>query len=70
MKLAGRPELGHLTYCTNIHPGESWPEVLANLERYLPAVKRQAAPDRALGVGLRLSAMAAEALREPAAWRS
>ena len=67
MKLAGRPELGHLTYCTNIHPGESWPEVLANLERYLPAVKRQASPDRALGVGLRLSAMAAEALREPAA---
>ena len=67
MKLAGRPELGHLTYCTNIHPGESWPEVLANLERYLPAVKRQVAPDRALGVGLRLSAIAAEALREPAA---
>ena len=58
MKLAGRPELGHLTYCTNIHPGESWPEVLTNLERHLPAVKRQTAPDRALAVGLRLSAIA------------
>ena len=67
MRLAGRPELGHLTYCTNIHPGETWAEVSANLERYLPAVKRQVAPDRALGVGLRLSAIAAEALREPAA---
>jgi sugar phosphate isomerase/epimerase len=67
MKLTGRPELGHLTYCTNIHPGESWPEVLANLKRHLPAVKRQAAPDRALAVGLRLSAIATEALRAPAA---
>ena len=67
MKLAGRPELGHLTYCTNIHAGESWPEAFANIERYLPAVKGQAAPDQALGVGLRLSALAAEALREAAA---
>ncbi|HEX6112336.1 MAG TPA: metabolite traffic protein EboE [Geminicoccaceae bacterium] len=67
MRLAGRPELGHLTYCTNIHPGESWPEVFANLERYVPPVKRELAPDRALGVGLRLSAMAATALREAGA---
>jgi sugar phosphate isomerase/epimerase len=67
MRLAGPPELGHLTYCTNIHPGETWGEVSANLERYLPAVKREVAPDRALGVGLRLSAIAAEALRAPAA---
>jgi sugar phosphate isomerase/epimerase len=67
MRLAGRPELGHLTYCTNIHPGETWAEVSASLERYLPAVKRAVAPDRALGVGLRLSAIAAAALRAPAA---
>jgi sugar phosphate isomerase/epimerase len=67
MKLGGTPDFGHLTYCTNIHPGESWPEVLANLRRFLPAVKRQAAPDRALGVGLRLSAAATEALRGQAA---
>lgn len=58
---------GHLTYCTNIHPGESWPEVRANLHRYLPEVKRLVAPDRAFGVGLRLSAAAAEALEDPAA---
>ena len=31
MQLPGRPELGHLTYCTNIHPGETWPEVRAQL---------------------------------------
>ena len=67
MRLAHRPELGHLTYCTNIHPGETWPEVAASLERHLPEVKRRVAADQPFGVGLRLSAIAAAALREPAA---
>jgi hypothetical protein len=31
----------HLSYCTNIHPGESWNEIRANLEQYLPRVKRR-----------------------------
>jgi sugar phosphate isomerase/epimerase len=66
MKLGGR--LGHLTYCTNIHRGETWPEVLAALERHLPAVKAAFAPDRPFGVGLRLSAVAAEALRDERAF--
>jgi hypothetical protein len=66
MKLDGA--LGHLTYCTNIHRGETWPEVLAALERHLPAVKARFAPDRRFGVGLRLSALAAEALRNPKAF--
>jgi len=56
---------GHLTYCTNIHPGESWPEVRSNLERYLLSVKGQLAPRGPFGVGLRLSALAAHALAEP-----
>jgi hypothetical protein len=55
----------HLTYCTNIHRGETWGETRAALERHLPEVKRLVAPDRAMGVGLRLSAIAAEALAEP-----
>lgn len=54
-----------LTYCTNIHRGESLDEVQAALERSLPEIKRQVAPDRPFGLGLRLSAMAAEALNEP-----
>jgi sugar phosphate isomerase/epimerase len=58
----GRP---HLTYCTNIHPGESWAEVRANLERYILAVRTRVAPDRAFGIGLRLSAQAAETLAQP-----
>jgi sugar phosphate isomerase/epimerase len=66
MRLGGG--LGHLTYCTNIHRGETWPEVLAALERHLPAVKASFAPAHSFGVGLRLSAVAAEALREQAAF--
>jgi hypothetical protein len=55
----------HLTYCTNIHPGESWAEVEANLARHVTAVKAKVAPDRPFGVGLRLSALAATTLAAP-----
>jgi sugar phosphate isomerase/epimerase len=55
----------HLTYCTNIHPGESWDEVFANVSTHVLAVKARVAPDRAFGVGLRLSAAAAQRLAEP-----
>ena len=65
MNLGGaRPS--HLTYCTNIHPGETWPEVRRNLERHVLRVKALVAPDRAFGVGLRLSAEAARSLEAPA----
>jgi sugar phosphate isomerase/epimerase len=57
----------HLTYCTNIHPGETWPEVRQNLVRYLVPVREQFAPNRPFGVGLRLSAESAAALGEPEA---
>jgi sugar phosphate isomerase/epimerase len=52
----------HLTYCTNIHPGESWAEVRANLERHVVAVKQRVSPRTSFGVGLRLSARAAAEL--------
>lgn len=68
MQFDGKPELGHLTYCTNIHAGESWPEVLAGLEKNLPLIKSEIAPDRPFGVGLRLGASASEALTAPAAF--
>ena len=67
MQLAGAPSLGHLTYCTNIHAGETWPEVLAGLRRHLPPIKAAVAPEVPLGVGLRLSAVAAKALEQAAA---
>src|SRR5947207_13998549 len=58
----GRP---HLTYCTNIHRGESWPEVRANVATHVTAVKARVAPDRPFGVGLRLSGAAAATLAAP-----
>jgi sugar phosphate isomerase/epimerase len=57
----------HLSYCTNIHPGESWDEIRGNLERYLPEVKRRVSPHAPFGVGLRLSAAAAQSLGDPVA---
>src|SRR5688500_16820372 len=66
MQAAARRELGQLTYCTNIHPGETWPEVRAALSRHLPAIRREAAPGRPFGVGLRLAAAAAKDLENPA----
>ena len=57
----------HLSYCTNIHPGETWPEVRENLERYLVPVRERVAPGRPFGVGLRLSAESARAVGERAA---
>jgi hypothetical protein len=63
MRLGGGATASHLTYCTNIHPGESWAEVKKNLERKVTTVKQQVSPDRPFGVGLRLSAVAAETLR-------
>ena len=59
---AGRP---HLTYCTNVHPGESWPETFANLKAWLPPIKQLVSPHDFFGVGLRLSARAAEELERP-----
>jgi hypothetical protein len=47
---------GHLlTYCTNIHPGETWAETFGQLQQYLPAIKAQVSPNAPFGVGLRLS---------------
>ena len=55
----------HLTYCSNIHPGESWAEVRANFDRHVVAVRDRLVPDGVFGIGLRLSARAAAELSEP-----
>jgi sugar phosphate isomerase/epimerase len=65
MQLAGG--LSELTYCSNIHPGEDWPAIARVLATHVPAVKARVSPDAPMGVGLRLAAVAAEALRAPAA---
>src|SRR5262245_11200610 len=61
----GTPGTPHLTYCTNIHPGESWSEVRAALAEHVPAVKARVSPGAPFAVGLRLSARAARELGDP-----
>jgi len=52
----------HLTYCTNVHPGEQLPEVLGNIERYVAEVKALVSPDAPFAAGLWLAHDAALAL--------
>ena len=44
-----------LTYCSNIHTAEGWPQVLENLERYAPELKKRLHPEGRFGLGLRLA---------------
>lgn len=62
MHLAHLPGDVHLTYCTNIHAGETWSEVRSSLAAHVPQIKRQVSPQKPMGLGLRLSAIAAEEL--------
>jgi sugar phosphate isomerase/epimerase len=47
-----------VTYCTNIHPGESWAETRRNLAEHTLAVKAAVRPDAPFPVGLRVSGLA------------
>lgn len=58
-----------ITYCTNIHTGESWDETFANLRDHVPAVKSAVSPDSPFPVGLRLSGRAADEIDGSAARR-
>lgn len=48
----------HLTYCMNVHPGESLADVVAALHTYPAQVRDAVAPGRRFGLGLRLGARA------------
>jgi hypothetical protein len=63
----GSPGHPHLTYCTNIHPGESLAEVRRAVETHVARVKTLLEVSGPFGVGLRLSARAAEELLVPGA---
>jgi sugar phosphate isomerase/epimerase len=54
--------LGHLTYSTLVHPGDTWAEMWDSLNRYVPAVKARVSPNQSFGVSLRLSASSAQTL--------
>ena len=55
----------HLTYCTNIHPGETWEAVFESLQTYVLPVKARLSPDKPFAVGLRLSDVASRELAQP-----
>ncbi len=45
----------HLTYCTKVHPGCGWEELLGNLQALVPRLRGRLAPEQPFGLGLRLS---------------
>jgi hypothetical protein len=61
MILQHQPPL-HLTYCLNIHPGESWAENFAAIKEKALAIRQRVAADQPFGLGLRLSQLAASEL--------
>jgi hypothetical protein len=54
--------LGHLAYCTNIHPAESWEETMRVLETHALTVRDKLECTQPFALGLRLSARAARDL--------
>jgi hypothetical protein len=55
---------GHLTYCSNIHSGESWNEHFQKLKENIPVIKQSVCPLEPFGIGLRLSNAASLELRK------
>lgn len=53
-----------LSYCTNVHPGESFPELLELIRGPLARVRAEYSPDAPLGAGLWLPEAAATTLAE------
>jgi hypothetical protein len=54
--------LGHLSYSTLVHPGDTWEDLWQSLITYVPQVKARVSPDQPFGVSLRLAAAAVETL--------
>lgn len=54
--------LGHLTYSTLVHPGDTWADMKDSLQRYVPNVKTRFSPEKAMGVSLRLAHSSVESL--------
>lgn len=54
----------HLTYCLNVHAGETWRENEDAIRSHVCAVRDRVAPDGAFGLGLRLSNAASLTLED------
>lgn len=68
MELAG--DLGHLVYSTLVHPGDTWDEMWASLNCYLPEVKARVSPDKPFGISMRISRSSADTLASDAQERA
>ncbi|MEN5054179.1 MULTISPECIES: metabolite traffic protein EboE [Sphingobacterium] len=55
---------GHLTYCTNIHPGKNWNDDFTALKDNFSFIKESVSPGQPLGIGLRLSNVSSLELSE------
>jgi hypothetical protein len=55
---------GHLTYCSNIHPGETWSDHFEKLKENIPVIKKKVSPFEPFGIGLRLANSASLELRK------
>lgn len=64
MKIQDHPPL-HLTYCLNVHPGESWEENFAAIRDKALKVRDLVGREGPFGLGLRLSCEAAKTLSRP-----
>jgi len=61
--------LGHLTYSTLVHPADTWEQLWASVQTFLPKVKARIAPNQPFGVCLRLAAPTAAVLAAQAGER-
>ena len=52
----------HLTYCTNIHPGQDWKSTFESIKSHVPGIKQEVSKEQPFGLGLRLSNKASEEL--------
>ncbi|PJZ44951.1 metabolite traffic protein EboE [Leptospira brenneri] len=60
-----KTKYGHLTYCSNIHSGETWSDHFSQLKEHLPKIRKNLSPDSEMGLGLRLANAASIELMEP-----
>src|SRR4029077_9181683 len=55
----------HLTYSTNVHPGETWSDTLQALKKFTLPVRDSVSPNDPFGIGLGLSYQASNELVQP-----
>jgi sugar phosphate isomerase/epimerase len=64
LKIGKKPSR-HLTYCLNVHPGETWDENFDAIRTVTLEIRNRVAPKGPFGLGLRLGHTAADQLLNP-----